>query len=193
MTTPDAVRAHIEWLCEHGMTQRQIGNLVGVSNKAISKCARGRGLLSPRVADQVMRIHPDDAELADEPAPGLDERVEEEYDHFVVRMGWDDADFAAMMADELDMSVESVMTKIRRIQRDRSPVGLSRRDVDLLVGAEFSGDLPRQLVSAARAMEARGFIDTFLWRGKGNVRYAVLTEAGRLALEKERTAHACQS
>lgn len=26
MTTPDTVRAHIEWLCDHGMTQRHIGN-----------------------------------------------------------------------------------------------------------------------------------------------------------------------
>lgn len=193
MTTMDDVAGHVRWLLDQGMTQRQIARLIGMNDDAISRALSGVRPLSPRVMDHVMRISPDDAELAGTRAPGPDERVEEEYDHFVVRMGWDDAEFAEMMADELDLTVESVMTKIRRIQRDRSPVGLSRRDVDLLVGAEFSGDLPRQLVGAARAMEARGFIDTFLWRGKGNVRYAVLTEAGRRALEKERTAHACQS
>lgn len=190
MTTPDAVRAHIEWLRENGMTQRHIANLVGLSDEVISRCVRGRRPLTARIADQVMRIHPDDAELAGTRAPNADEQFEEEYDHFVVRMGWSDTNFAAMMADELDMAVESVMKKIRAIQRARSPVGLSRRDVDLLVGAEFSGDLPRQLVGAARAMEGRGLIDTFLWRGKGNVRYAVLTEEGAEALRKER---ACQS
>lgn len=190
MTTMDDVRAHIQWLCDQGMTQRQIGNLVGVSHNVISRCSLGLRPLSPRGADQVMRISPEDAELATNPAPSQDEQIAEEYDHFVVRMGWDDADFAEMMADELDLTVESVMTKIRRIQRDRSPVGLSRRDVDLLVGAESSGDLPRQLVSAARALEGRGFIDTFVWRGKGHVRYAVLTEEGAEALRKERQ---CQS
>lgn len=190
MTTMDDVAAHVRWLCEHGMTQRQIARLIGMSDDVISRALSGLRPLSPRVMDHVMRISPDDADLADKRAPSPDERVEEEYDHFVVRMGWDDSDFAAVMADELDLTVESVMKKIRAIQRRRSPGGLSRRDVDLLVGAEFSGDLPRRLVSAARAMETRGFIDTFVWRGKGHVRYAVLTEAGAEALRKERQ---CQS
>ena len=190
MTTMDDVRAHIEWLRDHGMTQRHIGNLVGVSNQAISKCARGRGLLSPRVADQVMRIHPDDIDIADEPAPGLDEQFEEEYDHFVGRMGWCDSDFAALMADELGLAVESVMKKIRAIQRSRSPVGLSRSEADLLSGVAFTGELTRQMGHSTRALEGRGFIDTFVWRGKGHVRYAVLTEEGAEALRKERQ---CQS
>ena len=193
MTTMDDVAAHVRWLCDQGMTQRQIARLLGLHDDVISRALAGLRSLSPRVMDHVMRISPDDAELAGDRAPNADERVEEEYGHFVGRMGWDDATFAAMMADELDLTVGSVMTKIRAIQRARSPVGLCRRDVDLLVGAEFSGGLPRQLVGAARAMEARGFIEAHVWRGKGNVRYAVLTEAGRLALEKERNVHACQS
>lgn len=190
MTTMDDVRAHIKWLGNHGMTQRNIGNLVGVSNKAISKCARGRGLLSPRVADQVMRIHPDDAELADEPAPTADEQFEEEYDHFVGRMGWCDSDFAALMADEMGLAVESVMKKIRQIQRDRSPVGLSHHEADLLADVGATGELPRQMWKITRVLEGRGFIDTFVWRGKGHVRYAVLTAEGAEALRKERQ---CQS
>ncbi|MBP2333337.1 hypothetical protein [Corynebacterium freneyi] len=190
MTTMDDVRAHIEWLGDHGMTQRQIARLLGLHDDVISRALAGLRALPPRVMDHVMRISPDDAELAETRAPNADERVEEEYSHFVGRMGWDDATFAAMMADELDLTVASVMTKIHAIQRRRSPVGLSRRDVDLLVGAEFSGDLPRQLVGAARAMEARGFIEAHVWRGKGNTRYAVLTEEGAEALRKERQ---CQS
>ena len=190
MTTPDAVRAHIQWLCDQGMTQRQIGNLVGVSNNVISRCSLGRRDLNPRIADQVMRIHPDDAELADEPSPGLDEQFEEEYDHFVGRMGWCDSDFAAMMADELGLAVESVMKKIRAIQRSRSPVGLSRSEADVLSGVAFTGELSMRMGHSTRALEGRGFIDTFVWRGKGHVRYAVLTEEGAEALRKERQ---CQS
>lgn len=186
MTTMDDVRAHIEWLRDQGMTQRQIARLIGMNDDVISRALAGLRTLSPRVMDHVMRISPDDAELAGTRAPGPDEQFEEEYDHFVVRMGWSDTNFAEMMANELGMSVESVMKKIHALQRARSPVGLSRRDVDLLVGVEFSGDLPWQLVGAARAMEARGFIDTFLWRGKCNTRYAVLTSAGAEALRKER-------
>ena len=190
MTTPDAVRAHIQWLCDQGMTQRQIGNLVGVSNNVISRCSLGRRDLNPRIADQVMRIHPDDAELADEPSPGLDEQFEEEYDHFVGRMGWCDSDFAAMMANEMGLAYETVMTKIRRIQRERSPVGLSRREAELLTDVGATGELSMQLGKTTRALEGRGLIETFVWRGHGNVRYAVLTEEGAEALRKERQ---CQS
>lgn len=189
MTTMDDVRAHIEWLRENGMTQRHIGNLVGLSHAAISKCVRGRPL-SPRIADHVMRIHPDDAELADEPAPGLDEQIEEEYDHFVGRMGWRDSDFAALMADELGLAVETVRTKIRAIQRARSPVGLSRSEADQLSGVAFTGELTMQMGHSTRVLEGRGLIETFVWRGKGHVRYAVLTEEGAEALRKERQ---CQS
>ena len=87
MTSPDAVRAHIEWLCEHGMTQRHIGNLIGLSRDVISACVRGQRTLTPRVADQVMRIHPDDIDIADKPAPSPDEQFEEEYDHYVNTIG----------------------------------------------------------------------------------------------------------
>lgn len=190
MTTMDDVRAHIEWLRAHGMTQRHIGNLVGLSDDVISKCVRGHRTLNPRIADQVMRIHPDDIDIADKPAPGPDEQFEEEYDHYVGVLGWDDADFAALMADDLGLAVETVRTKIRAIQRSRSPVGLSRSEADLLSGVASTGELSMQMGHSTRALEGRGFIDTFVWRGKGHVRYAVLTEEGAEALRKERQ---CQS
>ena len=190
MTTPDAVRAHIQWLCDQGMTQRQIGNLVGVSNNVISRCSLGRRDLNPRIADHVMRIHPDDAELADTPAPSPDEQIAEEYAHFVGRLGWCDTDFAEVMADEMGLDPHTVMKKIRQIQRDRSPVGLSRHEADLLADVGATGELPRQMWKITRVLEGRGFIETRVWRGKDHVRYAVLTEEGAGALRKER---ACQS
>ena len=193
MTTPDAVRAHIQWLCEHGMTQRHIGNLVGLSNDVISKCALGHRTLNPRIADQVMRIHPDDIDIADKPAPGPDEQFEEEYDHYVNTLGWDDSDFAHVIAQEMGISIDAATRRIWRMQRRRSPSGLTRTERTVLECAAGMGELYREISRTALALEARGLVTTTVWRGKSNARYADLTDAGRRALEKERTAHACQS
>lgn len=193
MTTPDAVRAHIEWLCENGMTQRHIGNLVGLSNDVISKCALGHRTLNPRIADQVMRIHPDDIDIADKPAPGPDEQFEEEYDHYVNTLGWDDTDFAHVIAGEMGISVDAATRRIWRMQRRRSPSGLTRLERMVLECAAGMGELYREISHTALALEARGLVTTTVWRGKSNARYADLTDAGRRALEMERTVHACQS
>lgn len=193
MTTPDTVRAHIEWLCENGMTQRHIGNLVGLSNDVISKCALGHRTLNPRIADQVMRIHPDDIDIADEPAPGPDEQFEEEYDHYVNTLGWDDTDFARLIAQEMGISIDAATRRIWRMQRRRSPSGLTRQERTVLECAAGMGELYREISYAALALEARGLVTTTVWRGKSNARVADLTDEGRRALEMERTTHACQS
>ena len=193
MTTPDAVRAHIEWLCENGMTQRHIGNLVGLSNDVISKCALGHRTLNPRIADQVMRIHPDDIDIADKPAPGPDEQFEEEYDHYVNTLGWDDADFAHVIAGEMGISVDAATRRIWRMQRRRSPSGLTRMERKVLECAAGMGEIHRETSHTALALEARGLVTTTVWRGKSNARVADLTDEGRRALEMERNVHACQS
>ena len=193
MTTPDAVRAHIEWLCENGMTQRHIGNLIGLSRDVISACVRGRRTLTPRVADQVMRIHPDDIDIADKPAPGPDEQFEEEYDHYVNTLGWDDADFARVIAQEMGISIDAANRRIWRMQRRRSPSGLTRIERMVLECAAGMGELYREISYTALALEARGLVTTTVWRGKTNARVADLTDEGRRALEMERTVHACQS
>ena len=193
MTTPDAVRAHIEWLCEHGMTQRHIGNLVGISDGVISKCALGHRTLHPRIADQVMRIHPDDIDIADKRAPTPDEQFEEEYDHYVGVLGWDDADFARVIADEMGIGIAYAHRRVGELQRRRSPSGLTRMERMVLERAAGMGEIHREISSVARALEKRGLLTTTVWRGKSNARIADLTDEGRRALEKERTAHACQS
>ena len=193
MTSPDAVRAHIEWLCEHGMNQRHIGNLVGLSRDVISACVRGQRTLTPRVADQVMRIHPDDIDIADKPAPGLDEQIEEEYDHYVNTLGWDDADFARLIAQEMGISIDAATRRIWRMQRRRSPSGLTRQERTVLECAAGMGEIHREISRTALALEARGLVTTTVWRGKSSARVADLTDAGRRALEMERNAHACQS
>lgn len=193
MTSPDVVRAHIEWLCENGMTQRHIGNLVGLSRDVISACVRGHRTLTPRVADQVMRIHPDDIDIAEEPAPSPDEQFEEEYDHYVNTLGWDDADFARVIAQEMGISIDAANRRIWRMQRRRSPSGLTRQERMVLECAAGMGELYREISPTALALEARGLVTTTVWRGKSNARVADLTDEGRRALEMERTAHACQS
>ena len=193
MTTPDAVRAHIEWLCENGMTQRHIGNLVGLSDDVISKCVRGHRTLNPRISDQVMRIHPDDIDIADEPAPTPDQQFEEEYDHYVGVLGWDDADFARVIAQEMGISLASVNRRIWELQRRRSPSGLTRMERMVLECAAGMGEIHREISPTALALEARGLVTTTVWRGKSNARVADLTDEGRRALEMERNVHACQS
>ena len=193
MTSPDAVRAHIEWLCENGMTQRHIGNLIGLSRDVISACVRGQRTLTPRIADQVMRIHPDDIDIADKPAPGPDEQIEEEYDHYVNTLGWDDADFASVIAQEMGISIDAANRRIWRMQRRRSPSGLTRQERTVLECAAGMGEIHREISYTALALEARGLVTTTVWRGKTNARVADLTDEGRRALEMERTAHACQS
>ena len=193
MTTPDAVRAHITWLCEHGMTQRHIGNLVGLSDDVISKCARGHRTLNPRIADQVMRIHPDDIDIADDPAPSPDEQFEEEYAHYVGVLGWDDADFARLIAQEMGISIEAAPRRIWRMQRRRSPSGLTRQERTVLELAAGMGEIHREISRTALTLEARGLVTTTVWRGKSNARVADLTDEGRRALEMERNVHACQS
>ena len=193
MTSPDAVRAHIEWLCEHGMTQRHIGNLVGLSDDVISKCVRGHRTLNPRIADQVMRISPDDIDIADEPAPGLDEQFEEEYAHYVGVLGWDDHAFARLMSLEMGISLASANRRIWELQRRRSPSGLTRMERMVLECAAGMGEIHRETSHTALALEARGLVTTTVWRGKSNSRVADLTDEGRRALEMERTVHACQS
>ena len=193
MTSPDAVRAHIEWLCEQGMTQRHIGNLIGLSRDVISACVRGHRTLNPRIANQVMRIHPDDIDIADKPAPGPDEQFEEEYDHYVNTLGWDDADFARLIAQEMGISIDAANRRIWRMQRRRSPSGLTRQERTVLECAAGMGELYREISYTALALEARGLVTTTVWRGKSNARVADLTDDGRRALEMERTVHACQS
>ena len=193
MTSPDAVRAHIEWLCENGMTQRHIGNLIGLSRDVISACVRGQRTLTPRIANQVMRIHPDDIDIADKPAPGPDEQFEEEYDHYVGALGWDDADFASVIAQEMGISIDAANRRIWRMQRRRSPSGLTRQERTVLECAAGMGEIHRDTSRTALALEARGLVTTTVWRGKSNARVADLTDEGRRALEMERTVHACQS
>lgn len=186
MTTMDDVAAHVRWLCDQGMTQRQIGNLLGIPHSGVSRVMTGERVLAPRMADHVLRLSPDDVPLAGVRAPDSHGVIEEEYDHFVVRLGWPDTDFAALMADDLGLAYGTVMTQIRAIQRARSPVGLSRREAELLADVGFTGELSRRLGKTTQSLEGRGFIETFVWRCKGNVRCAVLTDEGAEALRRER-------
>ena len=185
-------RRHVLDLMDQGMTGRTIARLCGVHESVISKWRTGRRQLHPSMLDRIMRIAPADKHLTESAIESRDEVIEE-YEHFHGRLGMSEEDFLRDVVPRIGMSASAAARILDAYHREQSPVGLTPSEVAILVTAEGDGMMTRAEAPLARGLEQRGLITTTVWRGKSNARIADLTDEGRRALEKERTAHACQS
>ena len=194
MSTEARARHHIHHLADHGMTQRTIAKIAGVSEGHLSKFMRG-GPMGKRAMGCILATSPGDTPPPDAPTYSQRDEIIDEWGHFVGRCGWTDEKYAEHMATILGCTARHVLQTVEQHQRDTFASGLCRREVDTLskIAAGF-GDVGMGETWAVTSLEQMGCVTTHVIRGRGRVRVAEITEEGRRRLSlARRMEHTCQS
>lgn len=186
MTASDRARHHIRHLAEHGMTQRTIAKIVGVSDGHLSKFMRG-GKMGRRALGLILAIAPGDTPPPDAPAISRSDEILDEWTHFAGRLGWTDEAYSEHMATILGCTARHVLQTVEQHQRDTHPSGLCRREIGILskIAAGF-GDVAMGETSTVTSLERAGCVTTYVMRGRGRVRVAEITDEGRRRLSLAR-------